>query len=314
MTLFGRTSPGAAEAERAHRRRWILIPGVVVLLCVVVGLVTVLGPGRTHEAAVDQYIPAGITRIEVENPGEIMLAGSRTGQARAMWQTHWNYRKPTVRGVRDGDTMKLRLDCSTSVGVECFADVRLDVPKGVAVDVDSAGGDVMATGLASAVTVNSKGGDIEMNDVAGDVKVHNLSGDVTLHDISGALTAETRSGDVHAEGLTGRTAHLNAVSGDVEAEFAVQPGHVTAGTRSGEVTVRVPRGTGPYQVRTDVRSGDVNSEVASSPTATPVIDASTRSGDIRIAYSDGEDRHDRRHEPPEPREPPEPPKPPQPGN
>ena len=306
MTLFGRTSPGADEAERAHRRRWILIPGVVVLLCVVVGLVTALGPGRTHEAAVDQYVPAGVTRIEVENPGQIMVTGTAAGRARAMWQTHWNYRKPTVRGTRDGDTMRLRLDCSTSVGVECFGDVRLDVPKGVAVDVASNGGDVMASDLASPVSVDGKNGDIELANVSGEVRVDNRSGDVVLHDISGPLSAETRSGDVRAEGLTGGTAHLGTLSGDIEAEFGVRPRRVTARSRSGEVTVRVPEGSGPYRVRTNVKSGDVDSEVASDPSAVSVIDASTLSGDVRVGYSDGEDRHEHRA-PPEPPEPPEPP-------
>lgn len=304
MTLFARQYPSEAEAERAYRRRWILIPGVVVLLCVVVGLVSALGPWRTHEAVVSQSYDAGISKIELTNPGDVSIIGVSGTRTLASWETHWNYRKPAVRATRDGDTLRLRLDCS--VGVECSADLRLDVPDGVALDVDSVDGDVGANGVGGPVTVDSKSGDVHLADVAGDVDVHELSGDVKLTDIDGNVTAETKSGDVKAYGLDGKTARLSSSSGDVHGDFGAAPERVTAETKSGDVKVAVPRGSGPYQVRADARAGDVHSDVNSSPSATPVIAVSTLSGDIKIGYSDDDgDRH--RHEP----RPPRPPAPPQ---
>jgi len=303
MTLFGRTSPSEAEAERAHRRRWILIPGVVVLLCVVVGLVSSLGPWRTREEAIERLYPAGIKKIQVENPGDVALTGTTDGQARALWETHWNYQRPSLRTAQDGDTLRVWLDCSRSVGVECFADVQLAVPQGVAVQVGSDSGDVLARGLDSPVTVSATSGEVSMRDVTGDVRVSMRSGDMNLRGIGGNVTAQNRSGDIHAKGLNGRTAALSTQSGDVNATFAVVPQHVTAQTRSGDVQLCVPPGSGPYQVRTDVRSGDVRTEVPTSTTATSVLDARTHSGDVEIRYGDHEDG---------PREPPEPPEPPQP--
>lgn len=303
MTLFARQYPSEAEAERAYRRRWILIPGVVVLLCVVVGLVYALGPSRTHEELVSQTYPTGITKVEVSGPGDVTLTGAPVNALQATWETHWNYRKPAVRGTRDGDTLKLRLDCSRTVGVECWADLRLAVPKGVGLDVSTADGDVRAVGLDGPVTVHGTDGDVQLADVTGDVDVRGTGGDVRLAGVTGNVTVETTSGDIKAEGLTGKTARLSSNSGDVHTEFGAVPQRVTATSTSGDVQVGVPR-PGPYQVRTNARSGDVRTDVNTSPWATPVIQATTTSGDIRVFYADdGDDDHHRNGEPRAPRAP-----------
>lgn len=286
MTLFGRTSPSEAEAERAYRRRWILIPGVVVLLCVVVGLVTSLGPWREQEATFQQAYPAGITKVEVENPGELAVASTSGDQVKALWETRWNYRRPKVRAERDGDTMRLHLDCSSSVSVECSADLRLAVPRNVALDITSSSGDVVVGGVSGPVTVDASSGDVHVAYVDGDVRVDNLSGETELDAIGGDVTAETKSGDIKASGLNGKTARLTNFSGDIKAGFGVAPEHVTVESKSGDVKVKVPKGSGPYQVRPDVRSGDLRTEVRTDPTAKPVIDVSALSGDVRIVYGD----------------------------
>lgn len=316
MTFFARQYPSEAEAERAYRRRWILIPGVVVLLCVVVGLVYALGPWRTREAVVSQSYPAGITRIELAGPDDVSLVG---GGARtpilASWDTYWNYRKPAVRSTRDGDTLKLRLDCSYSVGVECSADLRLTVPAGVAVNVSSATGDVRADGVTGNVTVDSNNGDVRLSDVTGDVGVHAASGDVRLVGINGNVTAQANSGDVLADELYGKTARLSSNSGDVRGFFGAVPRNVTAESNSGDVRVGVPRGSGPYQVRADANSGEVRTDVNTSPSSAAVINATAMSGDVTVTYLDddgGHDHHHMHHAPMPPRQP-MPPKPPAPG-
>lgn len=317
MTLPARQYPSEAEAERAYRRRWILVPGVVVLLCVVVGLVYALGPWRTRAAVVSRSYPAGITRIELAGPDDVSLVG---GGARtpilASWTTHWNYRKPTVRSTRDGDTLKLRLDCSYSVGVECSADVRLTVPAGVAVNVSSAAGDVRADGVTGDLTVGAGNGDVHLSDVTGTVDVRAAGGDVRLVGISGIVTARTNSGDLLADELYGKTARLSSSSGDVRAFFGTVPRNVTAQSNSGDVRVGVPRGSGPYQVRADTNSGDVRTDVNTGTSSAAVINATATSGDVTVMYLDDPDgRHDHRgpHHAPMPPGRPMPPKPPAPG-
>lgn len=286
MTFFGRGRPTEIEAERAHRRRWILIPGVVVLVCVVFGMVSAIGPYRTHEATIRQAYPAGITRIELDSPGDLDVVAAAGDQATADWETHWNYRRPTIDRTIDGHTMRLRLDCSYSVGVECFADLRLAVPKGVALDVNARAGDISVQGVRGPVSVDSDSGDIRMESITGNVNVANNSGSVRLENVAGDVSAETKSGDVRGEGLRARTARLETKSGDVRAEFAAVPSMVTARSLSGDAKVLVPEGSGPYRVQTQVTSGDVDTRVRTGLSAQHTIVASTKSGDVYVGYTD----------------------------
>ena len=309
MTLFGRNRPTEIEAERAHRRRWTLIPGVVVLVCVVVGLVSTIGAYHTHEATIRQAYPAGIDKIVLESPGDLDVSTTPADQATADWETHWNYRRPTINRAIDGHTMRLSLNCSYSVGVECYADLRLAVPKGVALDVNARSGDISVRGVSGPVSVNNDSGDVRLERIGGDVNVMNKSGTVRLDGIAGDLTAENRSGDIRGENLRARVARLETKSGDVRAEFASIPSQVTARSASGDAKVLVPEGTGPYRVDSEVKSGDVETRVRTDPSARNTITVTTKSGDVYVGYTD---HHARPPTPPAPPTRPAPPTPPAP--
>ena len=305
MTLFGRNRPAEIEAERAHRRRWILVPGVVVLVCVLVGMVSTIGAYHTHEAMIRQYYPAGIKKIELASPGDLNVSATPADQATAEWETHWNYRRPTINRTIDGHTMRLSLNCSYSVGVQCYADLRLSVPEGVALDVNAHSGDMAVRGVSGPVSVHNDSGDVRLERISGDVTVMNKSGSVRLDGITGDVTAEDKSGDVRGENLRGRVARLETKSGDVRAEFASIPSEVTARSASGNAKVLVPEGTGPYRVQTEVKSGDVETRVRTDPSARNTITVATKSGDVYVGYTD-------RHAAPVPPAPPTRPAPPTP--
>jgi hypothetical protein len=286
MTLSGRAHSPEIEAERAHRRRWILIPGVVVLLCVVFGMVSMIGPFHTQEDTISQAYGTGVQKIELDSPGDLDVGRAMGDQVTGEWETHWNYTRPGVHEVRDGDTLRLSLDCSRSVGVECFADLRLAVPDGVALDVTSHTGTVSVRDVSGPVSVDNAGGDVRIDGVNGDVKAASKAGSINLRDIGGDVAADTLSGDIDAHGLGGRAATFDDKSGDISAVFRTVPASVSAQTLSGDVTVRVPQGSGPYQVRPDVTSGDLESSVLTNATAKNIITVGTKSGDVRVGYTD----------------------------
>lgn len=286
MTFFGRNQPTEIGAERAHRRRWIVIPGVVVLVCVLVGMVSTIGAFHTREAMIRQTYPAKIKKIELESPGDLDVSAAHGDRATADWETHWNYRRPTINRSIDGHTMRLSLNCSYSVGVECFADLRLALPEGVALDVNARSGDISVRGVSGPVSLDNDSGDVRLERVSGDVNVMNKSGNVRLEHITGDVTAENKSGDVRGKDLRGRVARLETKSGDVRAEFATVPSTVTARTASGNAKVLVPADTGPYRVDTDVKSGEVDNRVRTDPSARNTITAATKSGDVYVGYGD----------------------------
>ena len=62
--------------------------------------------------------------------------------------------------------------------------LRLRVPAGGSVEVESEAGDVEVSGLSGNVTVAAEAGDVTVRDVGGDVKVEAPQGDVTVSNVN----------------------------------------------------------------------------------------------------------------------------------
>lgn len=174
-------------------------------------------------------------------------------------------------------------------GVELFADFRLRVPAGVAVDVRNAFGHITVRSLAGAVDVEARSADVvidggegkarartEIGDVAvrrrrGSLKVETRLGDLKLSDLSGELSVETLSGEVNARGLSAE-GRLEVVTGSGDVELSAETEHAT-------------------RVRVETGSGDVTATLGRLPAAR--ISASSRGGEVKVTLprltTEGED-------------------------
>ena len=110
------------------------------------------------------------------------------------------------------------------------------------------------------------------------------AGDIELRDLSGDVTADGASGDIDASGMRTTKLRMATRSGDVTGSFATAPALLTAGARSGDVSLHVP--AGGYRLRVTTNSGDRSVDgITDDPASEHRIVAATSSGDVSIGRS-----------------------------
>jgi len=192
------------------------------------------------------------------------------------------------------------------------ADLKLEVPAGVAVHVVNHVGRVVARDVGGALEVKTASADVSAETIAGEAEVRTGSGDVRVRG-AGGLDVQTGSGDVDAERASG-TVSVRTGSGDVRlgrsesARVSVRTGsgdvaldgaagdlelHTGSGDVRGSAVARVSRleiGTGSGDVSLSVETADfeggtvetASGDVALSLVSGPAmrLSVSTASGDI----------------------------------
>ena len=186
-----------------------------------------------------------------------------------------------LRGELDAPSVKVRL--------------LLEVPPGLAVELESTSGDLETSGLDGPQTLETTSGDIAVQDAAaavtigttsGDVsatglgraRVHSVSGDVTVAGARGPLEVRTTSGEIEVEGAAD-SVKVASVSGDIQVDGA--PRGLEAGTTSGNVDV-----TGPVNGVARARSTSGCVRLQLGP-AVRRADVSTVSGGITVRLAAG---------------------------
>jgi lia operon protein LiaG len=200
------------------------------------------------------------------------------------WSHRDGHRKITIRG--DGD------------GLEAAANLRITIPAGRKTGIylgvgrmeasnvdgtlrlDTSSGDVTARGTRGELHIDTGSGSIQAEQVAGQVSLDTGSGDVTITghskgDLeidtgSGSVTGskletrilkvDTGSGDIRLDGVTASNVELETGSGSVRADLTTAIETISIETGSGDVTLRLPDGTGAT-VDLDTGSGDFDVEL-----------------------------------------------------
>jgi Putative adhesin len=139
--------------------------------------------------------------------------------------------------------------------------VRLEVeaPSRARLIVDTASGEIHATGFVGEQRYRTASGEIRLDDVSGSVGVEAVSGDLDVH-VNGeaAVTGRSVSGDVSVAGGRLRSVELSTTSGDVELQSELAgPGPFGVQTVSGDVSVA---SRGPLRVEAKTVTGDVSSD------------------------------------------------------
>jgi DUF4097 and DUF4098 domain-containing protein YvlB len=186
-------------------------------------------------------------------------------------------------------------------------DVRLEVPTGASVDIETGSADARLDGSLGDVTYKSGSGDVRIAEasgdvaakvgsgdlsagpIAGDLTFHSASGDVMASAVGGGLVARTASGDVHV-GVVGSSAQATTVSGDIEIG-SVSVGTTSLRSVSGDVEVGVVPGMAVYLDLMST-SGDVSSDLDEGHDgSTPDLELSVASvsGDVRVRRASSRD-------------------------
>lgn len=129
-------------------------------------------------------------------------------------------------------------------------DVHVAVPRGTRVRLGTVSADALVAGVGEDVSVSTVSGQLVTDSTRGTLHGSTVSGDVVVREHDGDLRLNTVSGAVTASGALTRVT-ANAVSGDLTLDVRGTHTAVAVTSVSGDVTVRLPAGSG---VRVEARS------------------------------------------------------------
>ncbi|GAA3252397.1 hypothetical protein GCM10020216_086710 [Nonomuraea helvata] len=206
------------------------------------------GPPNEDTASYDVTDKVAGVRVEADSGTVEVVESDRTG-IHVTEQLSWRKNKPATSHKVQGDTLALAFKCTTTWGLgsaatSCDVSYKVEVPKGLRVDVSSD------------------------------------SGDLTLKGLSGQLKARTDSGAIEAGDLAAKQVEAETDSGNVELAFGGQPDKVVTSSDSGSISIHVPQG--PYNIVTKTDSGGKRITAANDPSAARQIQLTSDSGDLEV--------------------------------
>ncbi|MEV1171937.1 DUF4097 family beta strand repeat-containing protein [Nonomuraea sp. NPDC049784] len=206
------------------------------------------GPLDQETASYDVADKVAGVRVEADS-GTIEVVESDRQGIHVTEQLSWRKTKPETSHKVQGDTLTLAFKCANTWGLgsgsaSCEVDYKVEVPKGLRVNVSSD------------------------------------SGDLTLKGLSGELNARTDSGAIEADDLAATRVAAETDSGDVDLTFGGQPDKVVTSSDSGNISIHVPQG--PYNVVAKTDSGNKHITAAADPSVARQIELTTDSGDLEV--------------------------------
>lgn len=185
------------------------------------------------------------------------------------------------------------------------AQVSVAVPRGTAVELGTVSAEGLLAGTTADAEVRTVSGSLVLDGVRAPVRVRTVSGDVDVRDQDGPLIANAVSGSLTLSGAGLHELSAKTVSGDVAADLQLVPARVNLTSVSGDLTLRLPDGTGyDLQVRTvsgrvladgqrlqRQRGGPARGRFTSGDGAV-VIEARTVSGDVVLLSATGSTSED----------------------
>ena len=229
--------------------------------------------------------PGPIDEIVVRSDGgDVALVPGRGRGVEVRETQHYLLAQPTLERDVERGVLTVEARCGVSF-VTCFSDLRVGVPPGTRLTVESDSGDVEARGIDVAEgRLRSDSGDLrlELTGRRALVRAHTDAGDIDIvtRDVR-ALAARADSGDIVVTSSASRDVEAQTDSGDVVIAVRSRPRRISAGTDSGDVRVVVP--SGDYAVTTETDSGDVRVDgISRNDRAARIIEARTDSGDVTL--------------------------------
>ena len=210
------------------------------------------------------------------------------------------------------DVLSVRRSPATRISVE--------IPTRATASIQTASGDIQATGLRGPVESRTASGDVLLVDVAGEVQVETVSGDVAIR-LAGRTTLAVRtvSGDCIIEGGEVDRFAYTTTSGDMRMTSELGDGPHAIATVSGDAIVTTRNG---IRISAQTVTGDLGSDLPHTSEGRPgrrslvigegstVVQFRSVSGDLRVVGPNGAQHLKAIPRPPTTPAPPAPPAPP----
>jgi DUF4097 and DUF4098 domain-containing protein YvlB len=175
--------------------------------------------------------------------------------------------------------------------------IEVTVPRHVAIDVRTGGGDVTLADTVGPAKLHTSGGDIAAKNLSGTIEVRTSGGSVRVDSLHGEIDAGTSGGDVHLLHVDGKI-RGDTSGGNVECSLVGANRGITATTSGGNIRLILPRATtGTVEAKTS--GGGIKSDLPITMTEMheghvrgslngggQPIEARTSGGDISLQAAD----------------------------
>ncbi|GGV14050.1 DUF4097 family beta strand repeat-containing protein [Streptomyces griseoflavus] len=255
-----RTSRTATRTTRTAWTRPLALTGAVAVLVAGLGACGTSAAGDDDPDRRSFGLPGRTLTIDSDDSAlEIVAADDHP--AGRIEVTRW-FRGRVVVGSdaestwsMDGDRLVLRQKCSGLV-VDCDARHRIEVPRGVTVEVEDKDGSVRAEGFRDALSIRTTDGSVHVTDT------------------TGPLELRTGDGSVRAR-VSSRTVRVHSGDGSVHLELGAVPDLVESRSGDGSTTIELP----PAGYRVDTRTGDGGEDVSVTRDSSSPHRVTARTGD-----------------------------------
>ncbi|MDX1706072.1 DUF4097 family beta strand repeat-containing protein [Pseudidiomarina sp.] len=218
------------------------------------------------------------TRVVIDNMrGSVEVSG-------------WSENQATVTGTLDkyaedfifslsGDTLtiKVKMPKRGSYDDDDGSDLKIRLPRGVALDVKGVSSDFTVKQFEGGAKVRSVSGDLDVRKVAGGVILNSVSGDIFSRELGGSIELKTVSGDIDDADAASDEISYQAVSGDIKGFSKAT--RVQAETVSGDLTLNVKQ---VENLKVNTVSGDLETRLELLPRGQ--VRASSVSGEISLIF------------------------------
>lgn len=201
--------------------------------------------GPTNQDTTSYQVTDKVTKLQLDSHAGDAVITETDGTAIRVVETHrWSGDdKPQAQHKVEGGVLIVDYDCPSNWG-RCSVDYKVEIPKGLPVDLDSG------------------------------------SGNLTLRGLTGDIEVFVGSGDVDASDLAGKKVVAEAGSGNIELKYTAAPDSAKIEVGSGNIVLNVPDGA--YDVSTDTGSGDANVKVKTDNSSPHKISLASGSGDVSV--------------------------------
>ena len=189
---------------------------------------------------------AGLERVVVDaRAGSLAIVGKRglaevraEGIACAGKRDHLESIRLVAQRTGTTATIEVEIpdtDWSLFSGASPRLDLEVEVPEGVALEVQDSSGAIEIRGVGS-TEVRDSSGEIVVEDVSGDLRIEDSSGSIEVSDVSGDVRLEDSSGGIEVRRVGGSVVVDRDTSGSIEVEH-VQQNVLVRRDSSGSISV-----------------------------------------------------------------------------
>ncbi len=235
------------------------------------GVARVVGVLAERQDPVDRTLDAsGIETVQVEVPNsELEIVGADVDDVTITGTVTSGIRRTDLRAERSDGRIVVAMDCGRLASFhDCSADVRLEVPHGLAVSVDSSNTELTLrdlTGPVDAATTNSP------------MRAAGLAGPVRLR---------ATNSSVEATGLRAATVDVSTSNDHVLVEFLEAPESVVVRSTNARAAVVVPDTPDFYALQLSTTNAGTSAEVRSDPDSDRSLRVTTSNDDLVVRYPD----------------------------